>query len=36
MQKNIPYNSYQWTYQLPLSEIRDNDAISPEDQNPLE
>lgn len=31
---NIPYNAVNWTYQLPLSEIRDNDEISAEDQNP--
>lgn len=31
---NIPYDAVNWTYQLPLSEIRDNDEISEEDQNP--
>lgn len=36
MQFNIPYSSYQWTYQLPLSEINNNEAISPADQNPLQ
>lgn len=35
-QVNIPYSSYLWTYQIPLSEINDNPDINEEDQNPLQ
>lgn len=35
-QVKIPFSDYRWTYQLPLSEIRDNEAITQDDQNPLE
>lgn len=32
----IPYTSYQWTYQIPKSEINDNEEISADQQNPLQ
>ncbi len=35
-QVNIPYTSYAWTYQIPQSEINDNEEITEEDQNPLQ
>lgn len=35
-QTNVPASSYKWTYQIPKSEINDNDAISEDDQNPLQ
>lgn len=36
MQLNIPADSYQWTYQLPLREIQNNENITEADQNKLE
>ena len=33
---NIPHTSYKWIFQVPQNEIRDNDAISEADQNPLQ
>ncbi len=35
-QVNIPYTSYKWIYQIPQSEINDNEEIGEEDQNPLD
>lgn len=35
-QANISNTSYKWVYQIPLSEINDNDAITEDDQNPVE
>lgn len=35
-QRNIPYTSYLWTYQIPLRELNDNNDINKEDQNPAE
>lgn len=34
-QVNIPADSYQWIFQIPKSEIRDNDNITEADQNPV-
>lgn len=34
LQVNIPYNDQRWVYQLPLSEIQNNNEISEDDQNP--
>ncbi len=33
---NVPASSYKWIYQIPKSEINDNDAITDADQNPVE
>lgn len=33
---NIPADSYKWIFQIPKSEIRDNDNISQADQNPVQ
>lgn len=34
-QINVPFDDYRWTYQIPLSEIQNNENITEEDQNPL-
>ena len=31
----VPARDTRWYYQIPLSEIQENDLIEPEDQNPL-
>ena len=31
----LPADDYGWIFQVPLSEINDNQSISEEDQNPL-
>ena len=36
MQLNIPADSYEWTYQIPLREIQNNEYITEADQNKLE
>ncbi len=35
-QVNIPADSYKWIFQIPKSEIRDNDNITEDDQNPVQ
>lgn len=35
-QVNIPADSYKWIFQIPKSEIRDNDNITQDDQNPAQ
>ncbi len=35
-QTNIKAGSYRWIYQLPLSEIQNNEFISESDQNPAQ
>lgn len=34
-QYDVPWYSYQWNYQLPLTEIQNNNDITENDQNPL-
>lgn len=36
LQVNIPATSYKWIFQIPLTEVRDNENISAADQNPLQ
>lgn len=36
LQNNVPHTSYKWIYQIPKSEIDDNENITDEDQNPLQ
>lgn len=35
-QANVSADSYKWIYQIPKSEINDNESISEEDQNPAQ